>query len=139
MAPLAVTLARRFLNDLLSTGNWAEGPDLLHADIVMHHPASPDPLTPITSYAAVQAALHEFRKGFPNLHITIHDAFGNDERAVVRWHANGTNSASMYGAPATHKTIHVNGISIARVENGKIVELWVAEDTHGMMRQLGWA
>jgi len=136
MAPTAVTLGRRFFEDLLSTGNWDIGGEILSPDVVMHHPASPDPIAP---YAAVQGALVAFRTAFPDLHITVLDAFGSDERAVVRWQMTGTNTGLMYGAPATNKAVKVNGMSIVRVENGKIVEDWVSEDTIGMLRQLGMA
>jgi len=134
MSSEAVVLGRRFFEDLLSKGDWAVAAEILDEAVVMHHPASPVPITPLP---AVQGMLSAFRGGFPDLHITVLDAFGADDKAVVRWQMTGTNTADLFGSPATGKAVSVNGISIVRVAGGKIVEDWVAEDTIGMMRQLG--
>lgn len=131
---LAVTLGRRFFEDLLSPGNWNVGTEILAADVVMHHPASP---TPIEGWTAVQGILAAFRAGFPDLQITVQDAFGLGDRAVVRWQMTGTQTGDLFGMPPTGKAVTVNGISIVREAGGVIVEDWVSEDTAGMMRQLG--
>jgi predicted ester cyclase len=41
------------------------------------------------------------------------------------------------GLPATGKQAEVSGISIERIQDGKIVERQVSTDWHGMMQQLG--
>lgn len=132
----AVTLGRRFFEDLLSPGNWALGPEILAQDVVMHHPASP---VPIEGWPAVQGMLSAFRAGFPDLHIKVQDAFGVGDRAVVRWQMTGTHTSDLFGMPPTGKAVTVNGMSLVREVGGLIVEDWVAEDTAGLMRQLGAA
>jgi predicted ester cyclase len=41
------------------------------------------------------------------------------------------------GRPATGKRVIDKGIDIFRLENGKIVEMWVAQDSLGLLQQLG--
>lgn len=41
------------------------------------------------------------------------------------------------GIPASGNQIEVNGITIARLEDGKIAEEWSQADMMGVMQQLG--
>ena len=128
------TVGRRFFEDMLAKGNWALAEELTTPDLVMHHPASP---TPINGREAVVGMLQGFRAGFPNLNIVAEDVFGEGDKVAVRWRATGTHTADLFGIPPTGKAMNVAGISLVRMANGKIAEDWVAEDTHGLMRQLG--
>ena len=130
----AAALGRRFFEDVLGTGNWGVADEIVAADVVMHHPSSP---TPVSGREAVQGFLSAFRAGFPDFHMAVEDAFGVDERAAVRWRMSGTHEADLFGIPPTGKKVNVAGISVVRIANGKIAEDWVSEDSLGMMRQLG--
>jgi steroid delta-isomerase-like uncharacterized protein len=132
----AANLGRRFFEEVLGTGNWDVGQEIVASDVVMHHPSSPEP---IQGFEAVKGMLMAFRAGFPDLKMTVLDAFGTGDKAAVRWQMQGTQTAELFGIPPTGKHVTVNGISIVREGGGKIVEDWVSEDTMGMMQQLGLA
>lgn len=134
MATDATTLGRRFFEEVLGTGNWDVGEEIIAADVVMHHPSSPEP---IHGFEAVKGMLMAFRAGFPDLQMTVEDAFGTGDKAAVRWRMQGTHTADLFGIPPTNKHVTVNGISLVREKGGKIVEDWVAEDTMGLMQQIG--
>jgi predicted SnoaL-like aldol condensation-catalyzing enzyme len=113
--------ARRFVEDVLNTGDWSRADEILANDVVMHHPSAPEP---IRGRDAVQGFLGMFRAGMPDV--------------AVRWHAHGTHSAEMFGIPATNRGIDIHGISFFRFDDsGKIVEDWVEENTLGVLQQLG--
>ncbi len=128
------TLGRRFFEDILSKGDWKLAEEILAADIIMHHPASP---VPINGREAVVGMLAAFRAGFPDLHLEVEDVIGEGDKAAVRWRAIGTNTGDLFGMPPTGKGMNVAGISVVQVASGQIVEDWVSEDTMGMMKQLG--
>ena len=65
------------------------------------------------------------------------DVFGEGDKVAVRWHVTGTHTASLFGIPATGKSMDISGISILRLVDGKIAEDWVSEDTIGLMKQIG--
>lgn len=69
--------------------------------------------------------------------MTVEDAFGAEDKAAVRWRMEGAQTAELFGIPPTGKSVSVKGISVVRVAGNKIVEDWVAEDTLGLMQQLG--
>jgi steroid delta-isomerase-like uncharacterized protein len=134
MSTDAATLGRRFFEEILGKGDWGVGREIVAGDVVMHHPSSP---VPVSGFEAVQGMLSAFRAGFPNMNMTVEDAFGAGDKAAVRWHMQGTHTADLFGIPPTGKDVSVRGISVVRVAGGKIVEDWVSEDTMGMMQQLG--
>jgi steroid delta-isomerase-like uncharacterized protein len=76
---------------------------------------------------------------FPDMKITIDDAFGADNKVVVRWSSTMTHTGNDLGIPATKKKIRVTGISITYIENGKVVRGWDNWDQLAMMEQLSSA
>ncbi len=129
-----VSVGRRFFEEFLGKGQWAAAGEILAPDIVMHHPSSP---APISGAGNVQGFLSAFRGGFPDMQMAVEDAFASGEKAAVRWRMRGTHTGDLFGIAPTGKQVNVAGISVVRVVNGKIVEDWVAEDTMGLMQQLG--
>jgi steroid delta-isomerase-like uncharacterized protein len=125
---------RRFFEEMLGTGNFELAEELMSNDVVMHHPSSP---TPLKGREAVTGMLSTFRAGFPDLKMVVEDVFGEDDKVAIRWRVTGTQTAELFGIPASGKSMDVTGISVLRLSNGIIVEDWVAEDSLGMMKQIG--
>ena len=134
MSGHAAALGRRLFEEVLGKGDWSVGEEIIAADVVMYHPSSP---APITGFEAVKGFLSAFRAGFPDFQMNVDDAFGTEEKAAVRWRMEGTHTADLFGIPPTGKRVSVKGISVVRVAGHMIAEDWVAEDSLGLMQQLG--
>lgn len=76
---------------------------------------------------------------FPDIHYSLDDALELGDRAAVRWSATATHTGNLFGLPPTQKKVTMIGITIFRVENGQIAELWDVWDEAGLMKQLGAA
>jgi steroid delta-isomerase-like uncharacterized protein len=88
----------------------------------------------------VEAAKQEaadFRQGFPDVRSTIEDLIAEGEKVVARWMAHATHQGEYMGIPPTGKEVQFTGISVYRIEGGKIAESWTVEDDFGLMRQIG--
>jgi predicted ester cyclase len=63
------------------------------------------------------------------------------DKVITRWtmtgHHQGTLQSELGPIEATGKAVTVNGITIDRVANGRIVERWHEADNLGMLQQLG--
>ena len=75
--------------------------------------------------------------GPPDFHITIEDQIAEGDKVVTRWTFSFTHTVPFLGAAPTGKYISWTGISIYRLEGGKIVEDWDNSDALGLQRQLG--
>jgi steroid delta-isomerase-like uncharacterized protein len=80
--------------------------------------------------------VNRIRGAFPDQKITLEDAFGADDKVVIRWSAEMTHTGDQLGFPATNKRVKVTGISIGQFDNGKIVRGWDNWDQLAMQQQL---
>jgi len=128
------TTARRFIEEILATGDWSKADEILQPDVVMYHPSSPEP---IRGLEAVRGFLGVFRTGMPDLTLKAEDVAGDGDRVAARWSARGTHTGEMFGIPPTGNSIEIHGISFLRFADGKIAEDWVEENTLSVLQQLG--
>jgi len=81
--------------------------------------------------------VREIRDSFPDIKVTVEDAFGAGDKVVLRWSAVMTHTGDAPGLPASGRTVRIGGISIARMVEGKIAEGWDNWDQLGMLQQIG--
>jgi steroid delta-isomerase-like uncharacterized protein len=74
---------------------------------------------------------------FPNATFTIDDMIAEGDKVVYRSRWSGTHKGEFQGIPPTGKTVTVTGANIARIAEGKLIEMWAFQDAMGMMQQLG--
>lgn len=81
--------------------------------------------------------IYAFLGAFPDLYITVEDLIAEGDKIVGRVTLTGTHQGELMGIPATGKKVSFSEILIARISNGKVVELSEVGDTMTMMQQLG--
>ena len=117
----------------------AEATDLLTDGFVFRHP----PLTPAEGVVGRQAFLTNVlaptRQAFPDMTFSIADVVVNGDRAFARWMMDATHREAYMGVAVTGRPVHVEGMNIFHIENGRIAAIWVARDNVGLLRQLGQA
>lgn len=74
---------------------------------------------------------------FPDIHYSVEDSLQVGDRAAVRWSATATHTGNLFGLPPTQKKVNMLGMTMFRVENGQVAELWDVWDESGLMKQLG--
>ncbi len=80
-----------------------------------------------------------YRMAFPDLTPSIStNSLADGDKVIARYTAEGTHTASQFlNMPATAKRYKISGISIYRIENGKIAETWGLWDVYSLMHQMG--
>ncbi len=84
-----------------------------------------------------KAVMGMFFTAFPDLQVTVEDAFAEGDTVVTRGTIAGTHRGDFQGLPPTGRHVKISYIDIWRVANGKLAENWVRMDQLGMMQQLG--
>jgi steroid delta-isomerase-like uncharacterized protein len=82
------------------------------------------------------AWLQEQWTAFPDLAVTDHFSVACRDIVAVRWTARGTSLGEFMGVPATAKPVECTGVSMYRVEGGRIAEIWDTRNTLGILHQL---
>lgn len=77
--------------------------------------------------------------GFPDLVVAVDDQIAEGDLVGSRHTSVGTHTENFMGIPPTGKQATVTGMTLTRVENGKMVEAWTCWDALGMFEQLGLA
>ena len=97
-----------------------------------------EPDQDIRGYEQAKQFVSTFFDAFPDMNITVEDAIAEGEQAVTRYTIRGTHRGETeeFGPP-TGRQMELEGITIHRIEDGKIVEEWSRYDNLSAMQQLG--
>ena len=109
--------------------------ELYPPDFVWHGPAGD-----IRGYEQAKQLSSTFFAAFPNAQMTDEDVIAEGDKVVRRYTTRGTHQGEteVFGPP-TGRQVELKGITIHRIEGGKIVEEWESYDTLSMLQQLGLA
>ena len=107
--------------------------ELVASDYIGHDPADPEPLR---GPEGVKEFISTYRAAFPDARITVEQQLAEGDLVATRWSGRGTHEGELMGIEPTDKQVTVTGLTISRLEGGKIVEEFLNWDTFGMMQQL---
>ena len=107
--------------------------EVYSADSVLHEPDQD-----LQGLEEVKQYLSMYISAFPDLNVTVEDVIAEGEQVVTRWTIRGTHQGEIeeFGPP-TGKQVEIKGITIHRIEDGKIAEEWERFDNLSIMQQLG--
>ena len=80
---------------------------------------------------------NDYSLAFHDSNVTVKDQIAKDDMIVTKWAFEGVHKGKFGELPPTGNKIKLEGISIHRLVNGKIVDEWEVYDELGMMKQLG--
>jgi steroid delta-isomerase-like uncharacterized protein len=126
-------VTRRFSAEVWGEGNAALADELLAPDLVEHTPFP----APTPGLAGHKQVLAMFRAAFPDLKVTVDDVIAEGDWTYLRWHGDGTQTGDLMNIPATGKSVHITGMDVLKLENGKIKERWAEINALALMQQLG--
>jgi len=75
--------------------------------------------------------------GFSNITFTIVDVFGQGDQIVKHWNFKGTHSGEFFGIPASGNNVDIDGVTLVKMENGKIAQEQDFLDNLAFFQQLG--
>jgi steroid delta-isomerase-like uncharacterized protein len=133
MSTVNKELSRRF-TELFSTGDEALADEILSPDVVFHGTAGDGELRGVD---AMKRFVAGYRRAFPDAQSTVEDQIAGDDKVVTRWRARGTHRGQLGPIAATDRQFEMDGVTIERIADGRIVEVWVARDELGLLGQLG--
>jgi steroid delta-isomerase-like uncharacterized protein len=124
----------RLLEQGFNTNDAAVFDELLTDDFVNHDPSQPDAVDRVTLKQFWTALCH----AFPDQHTAVEDLVGEGDTVVKRAVWRGTQTGELQGIPPTGKQATMSTVSIYRIADGKVREMWWAYDSLGLLRQLGF-
>ncbi len=132
-----IVLMRRWFKEIWNEGRVQTIYDLMADNAIGI--GQDQPGVEIHGPADFVALFNRIHGAFPEIKITLEDAFGADDKVVVRWSAVMTHTGKHLGILATNKKVRITGITIVRIEKGKLVEGWDNWDQLALMQQVSTA
>jgi steroid delta-isomerase-like uncharacterized protein len=138
MASQTMTTANKefveeFIRRVFNEHNADATPDYFSPDVQWHGGT----LGTISGSDAMTAFYKGLFEALPDLHITTLDVAADEDTVWCRFVVEGTSESSLFGFPATGKTVRWDEIDTYRVANGKIAEEWSSPDMTNILYQLG--
>lgn len=81
----------------------------------------------------------EVRTAFPDFHLDIQESVAEGDHVAFHWKVTGTQKGEFQGIPASGKRVRLNGMTLARLRDGKVVSEHIYFDRLAMLEQLGGA
>jgi steroid delta-isomerase-like uncharacterized protein len=124
---------KRMIDEAFNAGDLKVVDEVVSPNYVLHG-APPDmPQGP----DAIRATVKTFRTAFPDLKIELKDLVAEGDKVSARSVMRGTHEGMLFGIPATHKKVEVDGLTMVTVCDGRVQESWVKNDTMQLFQQLG--
>ena len=128
-------LFRRWI-EALNNGTWREAADAVYTTtFVLHDPMAPPGLP--AGPQGMKDYVAPYFAAFPDLQFTVEDQIAEGDKVTTRYTGRGTHRGELMGIAPTGKHATATGITIFRIEEGKMAEMWDNSDILGLLQQLG--
>ena len=129
-------LLRRWFDEVWNNGR-ADAIEEMFDEYGIAHGLSDDPSNPIKGPRGYRPFYEVFRQAFPNLKVVIEDMVAEGDKVAARCSVRGKHEGEFLGKAATQSPVEITGITIVRIDNGKIVEAWNNFDFMTLYKQVG--
>ena len=129
-----INLARKLTKEIYEKGNMDAAYEIIDEDHIFHVPAGADYKS---GREGVTRRAVMFRTAFPDLKFNIDQTFAEGDLVAMHWTFRGTHNGQFLGAAPTGKQVNIEGLSMSRIKDGKIVESWGFWDTGQFFQQVG--
>ena len=87
--------------------------------------------------AGFKPFFRRFRDAFPDIEVVIEDCVCEGDKTAARCTVRAKHTGEGLGVAATGNPVEFTGMSLVRVQDGKIVEAWNNFDFMSLNRQIG--
>jgi steroid delta-isomerase-like uncharacterized protein len=127
---LAHQLAERYVA-LLNERAMDAFEEVLDPDIVSHLR-----IGDIKGSERFRGLMEQTYEAFPGIVWEVYEYICTPGRAVIRYYFDAVQRGPWLGMPASHRMVHLEGVEVLHIEEGRIREIWNYADVMGIAAQL---
>ena len=129
-------VALRVFEEIFNQGKFSVA-DEIYAPDFKNRGLNPDGQWVGADLKTDQNAVHDEKKAFPDLKMTVNNMVAEGDLVAVHWTFRGTHTHGGYaGLPATGTKVLMTGITIWRIVDGKITDEWSSFNEMGAYAQI---
>ncbi len=122
----------RFNKEFLEGGSTEILKEIV-ADTFINHTVPANFPKDVSGLIQFISAIH---KGFPDLHIDIHEQVGEGDLVATRKTIHGTHLGEIMGKAPTGKKVTMNVMDFVRIKDGKYIDHWGRNDIMQVIERL---
>ena len=89
------------------------------------------------TFEVFRQLLQEEHAAFPDTRFELTDFITGPDRVAFRWSSSGTHRGPYLDVPPTGRQVTASGITVSRLEGGRIAEDWTSWNKHELLATLG--
>jgi len=125
-------VAHRWHLEVVQEGNTGLADQILTPDVLIHVNGQES-----RGVDAAKQLATALKTAFPDIRITHDEVIVSGDRVAIRWTSDQTHGGDYFGTPASGKRIHIEGLDLFHIRDGKIAEMWIEFDNLGILQQMG--
>ncbi|HEX9584626.1 MAG TPA: ester cyclase [Gammaproteobacteria bacterium] len=125
-------LVRLFYDDMWNKADKQRIPEIFHPDFTFRGSLGPV----LVGYAQFAAYVNDVTGALPDFVCEILELTEEDNRVVARMLFYGTHRGELLGFSPTGRRVEWHGSAHFTFREGKVADLWVLGDVHGLLKQL---
>ena len=126
------TISRRSYEEPYNKGNLDIADEITDENVIDH-----SPMGDIKGREALKQMDTMLINTFADLRVKIEDQIAEGDKVVNRITFTGIHKGEYMGIAPTGKSVTITGISIQKIVNGKILEIWGIVDSLSLLQQIG--
>lgn len=104
---------------------------IVHPNVVLH-----SLLGVFHGAKALKEVVHAWLAAFPDLHVENDIIISEKDLVSIQWRAKGTHKGEFKGVKASGKPVTYSGVTVYRIQEGKIIEYWAYLDMQYLLGQI---
>lgn len=130
-------IVSRLIEEGINNQNLEIFDEILSPNYVRYSQSMSADLGEITGIDTYKGFLEEGFVSFPDYKEEIVQMIAEDDKVFIITKGTALNSGPMGDIPPTNKEFTIYNYGLFRIENNKVVEMWVSWDNVSMLKQLG--
>ena len=126
-------LVRRWFEEVWNHGNTVSIYEMFPVGRKCYGFPDPDGVVGVEEFVQTHK---NFTSAFSDIHVTIDDLIAEDDRVAVRLTCTMKHTGEGIGVSPTGQAVTLKGVTITRIEDGKIAEGWNYFDIPGLVSKL---
>ena len=124
----------RHFDEIFNRGNLAFVEEAYTENAIIHDAILPNvPAGP----GGIRRYVRTYGEPVPDIHFEVQELIADGDTMAAQWIASGTQVGTLLGLPSTGRRVEASGVSVYRMEEGRIAEAWVYWDVIALLKSLG--
>jgi predicted ester cyclase len=120
-----------YMNEVWNKKNLSVIDKVFSGSAIIH-----SPLGEFSNPLEMQTIVEKWTKAIPDMRVTLLNIVEENGLVIAHWMSKGTHQKELNGIPPKGNPLEYQGISMYRMDKGKVIEYWAFIDSWAIIKQM---